>query len=113
MERNRPLSIILWGFLLLGWMVFLIMILWNALIPSLFKGPSLNYFQTAGLYLLSRIFFGRIEWKAFIKTDKPYKPNSNMSESFREKWASQCGLSHLDDKLKEKIKENEFDRVED
>jgi hypothetical protein len=34
------------------------MMLWNALIPDLFHGPTLTYWQTLGLILLSKIFFG-------------------------------------------------------
>lgn len=32
-----------------------VMTLWNWLIPSLFNGPVLTYWQTAGLFLLSKI----------------------------------------------------------
>jgi hypothetical protein len=37
--------------------VFITMHLWNCLIPLLFHGPILSYWQTAGLLLLSKIFF--------------------------------------------------------
>ncbi len=40
---------------LLGWIVQL---LWNALIPDLFHGPMLGYWQAVGLLLLSRILVG-------------------------------------------------------
>ncbi len=40
---------------LLGWIVQL---LWNALIPELFHGPWLSYWQSVGLLLLSRILVG-------------------------------------------------------
>jgi len=32
-----------------------VMALWNWLIPELFNGPALTYWQTAGLFLLSKI----------------------------------------------------------
>jgi hypothetical protein len=35
-----------------------VMSLWNALIPSLFHGPTLQYWQAVGLLVLSRILFG-------------------------------------------------------
>jgi len=35
-----------------------VMLLWNALMPSLFALPALNYWQAVGLMLLSRILFG-------------------------------------------------------
>lgn len=37
--------------------VLLSMYLWNGLIPELFNGPVLNFWQTAGLLVLSKIFF--------------------------------------------------------
>lgn len=37
---------------------FLAMTLWNALIPDLFHGPVITYWQTLGLLLLAKIFFG-------------------------------------------------------
>jgi hypothetical protein len=43
-----------------------VMSLWNALIPSLFRGPTLQYWQAVGLLILSRIlcggFRGRPGW---------------------------------------------------
>ena len=41
------------GFVLLA--IFLTMSLWNALIPVLFHGPALSFWQTAGLFILSKI----------------------------------------------------------
>lgn len=35
--------------------IFGVMKLWNWLIPELFNGPVLTYWQTAGLFLLSKI----------------------------------------------------------
>ena len=37
---------------------FISMSLWNALIPDLFHGPIISYWQAIGLLLLSKIFFG-------------------------------------------------------
>lgn len=34
------------------------MTLWNWLVPELFNGPSITFWQVLGLLLLSRIFFG-------------------------------------------------------
>jgi hypothetical protein len=41
----------------IGLFVFITMLLWNWLIPSLFHGPVLTYWQTAGLIILSKIIF--------------------------------------------------------
>jgi hypothetical protein len=36
----------------------MVMLLWNALIPSLFSGPVLGFWQAVGLLILCRILFG-------------------------------------------------------
>jgi len=41
------------GFVTLA--IFVTMSLWNALIPQLFHGPILTFWQAAGLFLLSKI----------------------------------------------------------
>ncbi len=59
---------------LLGWIVQL---LWNALIPELFHGPWLSYWQSVGLLLLSRILVGfrggRHGWRRWKKCGPPWK----------------------------------------
>jgi hypothetical protein len=37
---------------------FIVMSLWNALVPSLFAGPVVSFWQAAGLLVLSRTLFG-------------------------------------------------------
>jgi len=44
------------GFLLIKSAV--VMLLWNALIPEIFHGPVLNYFQAAELVILARVLLG-------------------------------------------------------
>jgi hypothetical protein len=39
---------------------FVVMWLWNWLVPDLFNGPELNYWQTLGLFILSKILFSGI-----------------------------------------------------
>jgi hypothetical protein len=57
----KTLNVLKWiGIGILGTaFVFLViwgvMALWNWLIPDLFSGPVLTYWQTAGLFLLSKI----------------------------------------------------------
>lgn len=36
----------------------IVMLLWNALVPSLFAGPVLTFWQAVGLLVLCRILFG-------------------------------------------------------
>ena len=39
---------------------YIVMSLWNALVPVLFHGPSLRFWQALGVLVLSRLLFGRI-----------------------------------------------------
>lgn len=43
---------------LIGVLGFVVMSLWNWLVPALFRGPQIEYWQAVGLLLLSRILFG-------------------------------------------------------
>ena len=43
------------GFIFL--FIWIIMLLWNSLIPELFNGPELSYWQAAGILILSKILF--------------------------------------------------------
>ncbi|MBB3186617.1 hypothetical protein [Microbacter margulisiae] len=38
--------------------ILVTMLLWNALLPGLFKAPLITYWQAAGLLLLSRLLLG-------------------------------------------------------
>ena len=62
MNRNswllRCLKFILLGGLFVAVVGFIAMNLWNWLVPSLFRGPEINFLQTLGILLLSRILFG-------------------------------------------------------
>jgi hypothetical protein len=42
---------------------FLTMSLWNWLVPLLFHGPVINFWQTIGLLILSKILFGGFKGK--------------------------------------------------
>lgn len=64
MTTRRPLTIAGWIILglvmaavfavALGWLV---MLLWNALVPELFHGPEVSYWQAVGLLILSHLLF--------------------------------------------------------
>jgi hypothetical protein len=77
MKALRILKFVGFGILGLGFVtltIFLTMLLWNSLIPQLFHGPELSFWQTAGLFLLSKILLtgvapggpshhGRRDWR--------------------------------------------------
>ena len=39
---------------------YVVMLLWNWLVPELFNGPDIGYWQTLGLLVLSKIIFSGI-----------------------------------------------------
>ena len=58
MKALKVLKYVGFGILGLGFViltVFVVMSLWNSLIPVLFHGPVITFWQTAGLFILSKI----------------------------------------------------------
>ncbi len=77
------------------------MYLWNWLVPTLFHGPIITFWQTIGLIVLSKILFGgfkgkggrwggrhnmREHWKR-----KMEERMATMTEEEIEKWKNKCG----------------------
>lgn len=83
---------------------FLTMSLWNWLVPVLFNGPSISFWQTLGLLLLSRILFGgfgrggrggawarrRKMWQQRMAT-RMAGLSPEEQEKFRQKMRASCG----------------------
>lgn len=56
----------------------LVMLLWNYLVPSLFNGPAINFFQALGLLLLLRML---------TISFRPWRyPNTQKGEQWRKKF---------------------------
>jgi hypothetical protein len=77
-----------------------VMLLWNALVPELFKGPVITYWQAIGILILSHILFrsgghGRHGWhrdRWSYKMEKRYgEMTPEEREKFRETWLHRCG----------------------
>jgi len=76
MKALKVLKYVGFGILGVGFVIltiFVVMSLWNSLIPNLFHGPVLTFWQTAGLFILSKILLtgiapgpnrgGRRDWR--------------------------------------------------
>ncbi len=68
-----------------------VMLLWNALIPALFAGPLLTFWQAAGLLVLCRILFGGLRghagqhgWRRAAWRDRWNRMTPQERERFRE-----------------------------
>lgn len=83
--------------LLFGWIV---MLLWNAILPSTVHAGEITYWQAVGLLILTRILFVGFGGKRFggpgFKERMYWKQNwSNMTDEekakFKEQWRMRCG----------------------
>ncbi len=79
-----------------------VMLLWNALVPDLFGGPVIGYWQAVGLLLLSHLLlrgWGRWRyangwrherWRRRLE-EKLAAMTPQDREKFREEWLRRCG----------------------
>ncbi len=86
---KRKLVMMKMAFLLLGAAfvaVFslIVMLLWNALIPGLFGGPLLSFWQAAGLLVLSRILLGGFGGHGGPRGGWHHRMSPEERERFRE-----------------------------
>lgn len=77
---------------------YIVMLLWNALIPVIFHLTAITFWQAAGILILSKILFGF--GKGGHRGGPPWMRHrmerfKNMSpeeqERFREQWRERCG----------------------
>ena len=81
---------------------FVVMGLWNALLPVIFHVATITFWQAAGIFVLCKILFGfgkggpgrfgggapwmRRRWEERIKNMSPEE-----REKFKQKWEEKCG----------------------
>jgi hypothetical protein len=80
------------GLAVLSWVV---MLLWNALLPGLFGAPPLRYLQAAGLLVLSRVLVGGLRghhghWRHRAWRERWESLTPEQRERLREKVARHC-----------------------
>ena len=75
-----------------------VMLLWNSLVPELFRGPPLQYWQALGLLLLSRILFGGLrrgswhgQWRQRMWRERWESMTPEERERLREHFQGRCG----------------------
>jgi|SRR3972149_5149300 len=79
---------------------FGVMFLWNALIPDLFNGPTLTFWQAAGLLVLSHVllkgwshgYYGsrHSHWKRRFE-EKLAAMTPEERQKFKQEWKDRCG----------------------
>jgi hypothetical protein len=82
----------------------IVMLLWNALLPVLFKLPLINFWQALGLLILSKLLFGGFRgahWGRHQLKNKMQEKFTNMTpeerEKFKQEWRSRCGHRFRED----------------
>lgn len=76
-----------------------VMLLWNGLVPQLFHGPTLAYWQAVGLLLLSRVLFGGLRgrggwgghWRQRMWRERWEQMTPEERAQLRERFMSRCG----------------------
>ena len=75
-----------------------VMLLWNSLVPELFRGPALQYWQAFGLLLLSRILLGGLRgrgwhghWRQRMWRERWENMTPEERASLREHFGRRCG----------------------
>jgi len=75
-----------------------VMLLWNSLVPELFHGPSLRYWQALGLLVLSRILFGGLRrpgwhghWRQRMWRERWENMTPEERARLREHFERRCG----------------------
>jgi len=80
-----------------------VMSLWNELVPSLFHGPALQFWQAVGLLVLCRILFGgfrgrgghgwggRHRWREHMWRERWESMTPEERERLRAKFQHRCG----------------------
>lgn len=78
----------------------IVMVLWNALLPELFRLPLINFWQAAGLFILAKIFFSgfRPGWGGGFGGRWRHKMQQRWMEMtpeerqrFQQEWGRRCG----------------------
>lgn len=79
------------GLFLFGWVV---MTLWNNLVPMLFGGPAIGLGQALGLFVLARLLFGFGVWRRAggRRGEKQFSAMTpDERAKFRDAYAKRCG----------------------
>ena len=78
---------------------FISMSLWNALIPDLFHGPVITYWQSLGLLILGKLFFGGFGGKGGC-----HKRHRHWTKEWGKDWETYNGWRTWGEGWEEKIK---------
>ena len=93
MKTLKVLKYVGFGILGVGAMFFfvwLVMLLWNALVTELLKGPVLSYWQTAGIFILSKILLSGFGSGGGSNKSSHGKFKNKWQSKYHEKYKNAC-----------------------
>ena len=98
----KIVKVVLLALIAMAALSVVVMVLWNAVIPSLFNGPSVTFWQAVGLLLLSHILlrgwgpwrhgngWKGDRWRRRFE-EKLAAMTPEEREKFRQEWKQRCG----------------------
>ena len=99
--KKRKIGIALFFIAALFLLPYIVMLLWNTILPAVIGVKTITYLQAVGIFLLSKILFGgfRFGGKHHYRhkmmkqhfQDKFMTMNSEERENFKQKWREKCG----------------------
>ena len=98
---RRMILFPLFGIAALVLFPYIIMLLWNAILPTIFHAATINFWQALGILILSRILFGNFRrpmshrfgsWHGHGQWHRRWM-NLNEEEraKMKEEWQKRCG----------------------
>ena len=95
-NRKKPFLFILIP-IGIGLLVWVVMFLWNAILPDVIGVSTISYWQALGIFVLSKILFGGFKGGPSKRgrfrnkpTDKFMEMTDDQKASFKSEWRSRC-----------------------
>ncbi len=98
------------GFTILGagliiLMGFVVMWLWNWLMPMIFNLTTLTYWQAAGVFILAKIIFGGFGGDSSNNSNSKHKPKNKIKKEFSKEFDKEFEKLNKSDKEYDKLYE--------
>lgn len=99
-RAGRVVMFIFFGIAAIFGFTWIVMLLWNGLMPDIFNLNPITYWQAMGLLVLSKIIFGfgggggggrKRRWKREIPQAQWASMTAEEKERFRNEWRVRCG----------------------
>ena len=100
MKGRWIFKMIIGGAIMIAAFTFVVMWLWNALIPELFHGPMISFWQALGLLVLSKILFksghgwnGKGRWRQHREWHERWqKMTPEERDQMKAQWKQRCSM---------------------